>query len=566
MRIISIVYARARALLRNQTGNLSVILALSAIPLTLAMGAGVDFARGLAVHSNMADALDSAALAVGSAATKPGTCSSDGSSSSTTGNGPTGNPTPCASLQQVAQQYFSANFKQDSSADTVGKVSIAIVNQSVTLAVTDNVPTTFLQAADRLMGSTALDNMPVNASSTVVWGQTKLWVSLVLDNTGSMTQTDGTGTSKISALKTAANNLLSTLQSASANPGDVEASIVTFAKLVNVGKSNVNASWIDWTDWQAPPPGAAPSSSVVAGSPCPWTVSSNGFDCVTTPDGSTKANNIPSSGPNPGYICPSVVQTYTSTGSLAGLGGHYFNGCYTTVSTVTQVSSGKNATCSGYSNCSCTGTGKNTVCSQTTITHPWLVNPTSTWNGCIEDRVQNYDTQNTSPSSSGFPAANDDNCPVTSVVPLTYTWSTLTSDITAMTAQGSTNQTIGLVHGWQSITTGLPYSAPSLPANTSQYIILVSDGLNTQDRWYGDGSNQSSQVDTREGLACTAAKAAGIVIYTIYVDLNGTQGSSAALQSCASDPSKYFDLTTSGALITTLNNISEQITNLRVSR
>jgi hypothetical protein len=49
------------------------------------------------------------------------------------------------------------------------------------------------------------------------------------------------------------------------------------------------------------------------------------------------------------------------------------------------------------------------------------------------------------------------------------------------------------------------------------------------------------------------------------VDLNGTQGNSTVLQNCATDSSKYFDLTTSGAIITTLNSIGQQITSLRVS-
>jgi hypothetical protein len=154
-------------------------------------------------------------------------------------------------------------------------------------------------------------------------------------------------------------------------------------------------------------------------------------------------------------------------------------------------------------------------------------------------------------------------------LPATWTtaqWTTLSNEIAAMTAKGSTNQTVGLAHGWQTLTNAGPYGAPALPSNTTQYIILISDGLNTQDRWYGDGSNESSSVNTREGLLCTNAKAAGVIIYTIYVDLNGTQGNSAPLQSCASDSSKYFDLTTSGAIITTLNGIAQQITNLRVSR
>src|SRR5262249_31198768 len=153
------------------------------IPLTLAMGAGVDYARSMTEHANIADALDSAALAVGAAGSKPSSCSSDGSNSAATGNGPAGSPTPCAPLQLLAQKYFNANFKPDSGADTVGKVAINIANQSVVLSVSDTVPTTFLHAADRLMGSTALDSINVHASSTVVWGQTKIWVSIVLDNT-----------------------------------------------------------------------------------------------------------------------------------------------------------------------------------------------------------------------------------------------------------------------------------------------------------------------------------------------------------------------------------------------
>ena len=150
MLTFSSLRAHARSFLKTTSGNLTIILALSAIPLTLALGAGVDYARGIVVHSNMTDALDSAGLAVGAATTKPSACSSDGSNSATTGNGPNGSPTPCASLQQIAQQYFNANFRPDSVADTVGKVNISIANEAVTLSVTDDVPTTFLSSTYRL--------------------------------------------------------------------------------------------------------------------------------------------------------------------------------------------------------------------------------------------------------------------------------------------------------------------------------------------------------------------------------------------------------------------------------
>jgi hypothetical protein len=72
-------------------------------------------------------------------------------------------------------------------------------------------------------------------------------------------------------------------------------------------------------------------------------------------------------------------------------------------------------------------------------------------------------------------------------------------------------------------------------------------------------------VDARMSQTCTNAKAAGIIIYTIFVDLGGTQGNSTVLQNCATDSSKYYDLTTSNAIVTTFNQIGQQITNLRVS-
>ena len=41
------------------------------------------------------------------------------------------------------------------------------------------------------------------------------------------------------------------LKSAATTNGDVYVSIIPFSKDVNVGASNYNASWIDWTAWDA---------------------------------------------------------------------------------------------------------------------------------------------------------------------------------------------------------------------------------------------------------------------------------------------------------------------------
>ena len=200
--------AKMRSFLRSARGNVAMMFAIALIPLMIGAAAGLDFARGMLVRQQMTEALDAAALAVGSS----------------TGLTQT-------SAQTLAQQYFNANFTVDTSAYGVPTVAIPSGGYnstgSVQLTATDNMPTVLMKLA-------GITSLPISTTSTVVWGQTKLWVSLVLDNTGSMTQTDSTGTSKISALQTASHQLLTILQNAASNAGDVQVSIVPFAKLVKV--------------------------------------------------------------------------------------------------------------------------------------------------------------------------------------------------------------------------------------------------------------------------------------------------------------------------------------------
>jgi len=497
----SAVMKRVALFRRSDKANVAMIFGLSLVPLTVAAGTGLDLARGMLVHSELISALDAAALAVGGT---PGLSQTQ--------------------MQSLAQKYFDANYKVDSSYGTPAAVSVTVSGQSIKVSTSDPMPTTLLSVV-------GYRTFTVSAASTVVWGQQKLWVSLVLDNTGSMSQSDShTGTTKISALKTATHSLLNMLQGVATNPGDVQVSITPFARDVKIGSSYANSTWLSWTDWLAAPT-PAPSQSVGPGSNCPYTDNSNGFHCQANPtNGSSTVTTIPSSGTYKGYICPSDNNV-----------GHYYNGCWTS----TSIGSGH------YS-------------------HTWVTNNKSTWGGCVTDRAQNYDVDNTTPtvanSASLMVAENSPSCNQTVLMGLSYNWTTLSSEVDAMAAAGSTNQTIGLVWGWHSQSQGVPFSASALPANTQRIMILLSDGLNTQDRWYGDGSNQSASVDSRMALACTNAKAWGFTIYTVFVDLNGTQGNSTVLQNCASDTSKYFDLTSSDQIISTFNQIGEQITNLRVSQ
>jgi len=185
------------------------------------------------------------------------------------------------------------------------------------------------------------------------------------------------------------------------------------------------------------------------------------------------------------------------------------------------------------------------------------------------DRTQPNDTMNrvSDPANPAtlFPAENSASCPIAAATGLSSDWSALNNAVNGMAANGSTNQAIGLVWGWQALTQGAPMNASATDNDTTKVIILLSDGLNTQDRWYGDGSNQNSNVDNREALACANAKAAGVVIYTLFVDLGGTSGNSAPLLNCATDSSKYFNLTTSGRIVSAFNQIGTELANLHLA-
>jgi Flp pilus assembly protein TadG len=564
---------RVRAFRRSNRGNVAMMFALALVPLMIGAGVGLDYARAMLVRQQMSEALDAAALAVGSS---------------------TG--LDHDSAQTLAQKFFSANYTVDPTAFGTPTITIPATGYtstgSVVINATDPMPTVLV----KLVGITSL---PVTVSSTVVWGQSKLWVALVLDNSGSMAQGDSNG-SKMDALQNASHQLLTIMQNASSNPGDVKVSITPFDQHININKTNVSASWIDWTDWEAPPavPGTNmtygmdnPNSSSPAtvsfaawgpGDNCPFTDANNnrvspfGFQCVSSnSNGAAKVTYIPSSGTYTGYICPGMDYGTSNTDHRS----RYYNGCYTSTkngnNTVTVSSGSSSSSCTGFSNsnCSCTGSNGSRVCKTQKWTHAWVFNAHSTWGGCIMDRdkTNNYDISNTAPSTTakGFPSANPQNCLSATVTPLSYDWTSLGTQIDAMAPNASTNQAIGVAHGWQTLSNSTPYSPGAVPANTSRYIILLSDGLNTEDRWWGDGSEGTTEdgyIDAREKSTCDAAKADGVTIYTIFLDIGGAHGDSAPLQYCATDSTKYFDLTSTSGVVTTFQQIAQQITNVRVSR
>jgi Flp pilus assembly protein TadG len=421
-----------------------MIFALALVPIMGVLGAAVDYSRANAAKSAMQAAIDSTALML----------SKQAAGLTTT------------QLSQQASALFNALFTRTDVGSIVITPSYTTSGGSqLTVTGSGNVSTTFMKVA-------GLSTLAINSSSTVKWGNSRLRVALVLDNTGSMADYN-----KIGALITATNNLLTQLKNAATTNGDVYVSIIPFVKDVNVDPANYNQTWIDWTDWNA-----------------------NNGSCSKS--------------------------RYTSQSS-------------------------------------CLANGK-----------IWTPDNHNTWNGCVTDRgtssapsVLNTDTNVTAPAplvtDTLFPAEQYSPCPQ-AAMGLSYNWSAMTTLVNNMTPGGNTNQAIGLAMGWMSLVGGGPFPAPPPMDPNYQYqqvIILLTDGLNTQDRWYTD----QASIDARQQITCNNIKAAKITLYTVQVNTDGDP-TSTLLQNCASDSSKFFLLTSSSQIVTTFNQIGTSLSSLRVAK
>lgn len=213
---------------------------------------------------------------------------------------------------------------------------------------------------------------------------------------------------------------------------------------------------------------------------------------------------------------------------------------------------------------------------QTTCSNYWPYSCTTTtisksnWQGCVTDRDKSYDVADDTPSGSNAMMYPADFCDMYSpssqakVLGLTSNWTTLNNQINSMQPTGATNITIGAVWGMATLSPSDPFTEAK-PATTPQlkkYMILLTDGDNTKNRWDGDGSNSNPAVDARTTLACTNIKAAGISLYTIRV----MDGNATLLKNCATSPSMYYEVTAASQLSPIFKAIASEISAVRLTQ
>ena len=572
---INAFIGKLRARLHNfragRGGNVLITFALATVPLVGLVGSAVDYSRGNSLKVAIQAAVDATALAL----------SKDANSISD------------SDLQPKADAHFRALFTRPEAKNIqVTAVKTTVGESSITVGATATIDTSF-------MGVFGINQMNVGSSGTVVWGDTKVRVGLVLDLSGSMNSSG-----KIGALKTATTNLLTQLQNSAPTNGDVYVSIVPFDKDVNVDPANRTANWVRWDDgtdlsWDgangtcSKSGGYSPRSVCVAESKCSNTTYTTQSTCVAhgtcSKSGYTTQSTCVAQGTcsQSGYTTQS---TCVAQGTCSKAG-------YTTQSTCVAQGTCSKSTRTTQSTCVAAG-GTWTPATWTPATWTWATwtpytwtavtwTPEShnNWTGCVTDRDQNYDTTNAAvdstipatmaPAEKSKDVLGTTACTV-SMMGLSYNWTALQSKVAAMapaTSFSATNQAIGLQWGFQSLTSA-PFTIPALDPNftTRQVIILLTDGLNTVDRWYPYGvSSSEANINARQAITCANVKAAGITLFTIQVNTTGDP-TSTVLQNCASPDSawpagpKFFVLTSGTAIGTTFDKIAAQLATRRVAR
>ncbi|MEW6642802.1 MAG: pilus assembly protein [Pseudomonadota bacterium] len=439
--VSSFLAATARPFIRHRGGNVAVTFAIVIVPLLGLVGAAIDYSRANHARSAMQAALDATALMLSKDATN----------------------LTATELTAKARSYFNALYNRPEAPNLTFTASYTAQasggGSNVALTASGSLPTDFM----KLAGVPKLD---FNVNATAKWGITRLRVAMALDNTGSMASAN-----KMTALKSAAIDLIDKFAASNKTDGDVYISIVPFAKDVNVGAGNVNQSWLKWS-------GASDT----------WDEN--------------------------------------------------------------------NGTCRYYSGITNKGSCQYQGSTWTPANH-------NTWTGCVTDRDKNYDVTSDAPTSvaTAFPAEQYGACPA-QILPLTNNWTTLKQKIDAMQPAGNTNQGIGLAWAWLSLLQQAPLNAPALDPNY-QYInaiILLSDGDNTQNRY----SSNANSIDARQRTLCTNAKTAGIQIFTIQVNTDGSATSS-VMRDCAS-PGNFYPTTTSSGIADAFVGIYATLTKLRLAQ
>jgi Flp pilus assembly protein TadG len=560
----SALLLRLSGFARDPKGNVAMLFGLAAIPLLICIGAAIDYGRALIVQERMASAADAAGLAIGS----------------WTG-------LTQAQLKAKAQLYFDTNY-QGSAMGTTSPLEVNFDGDNILLSVTANVPTTFMRIAN-------IDHLNMHAQATIAKKERSIELVLVLDTTGSMASGG-----KITALKSAAKQMVATLFEGNDTSSTLKIGVVPFAAAVNIGTAKLNSGWLDKATYTAanatadPIPfedldqvaGMSPLNLYTNGSGSNRLTNRNWAGCVRERSGGTGApyelTDDPPSAATPAtlwapYFAPD------EPGAASPINGSSYSNNYLCDDPAKSWSS-----CSGSATYG-SGSNSGTCVKNASGGAGSAFNCTNTSSASANcDNVRQCLTKKYKDKGvSGTDVGPDFNCPPTAITAMTSTQATVNTAIDALTPKGSTVIPAGLLWGWRVVSPGAPFSEGSA-YNDDKFVkamVLLTDGENDVNQAsnginkssYGafgyaknghlgnvNGSNANATLDAKALAVCSAIKAKDIRLYTIGFQVSNA--SQALLQACATKPDMFYNSPNNSQLAAIFQDIAQGLSELRLAQ
>jgi Mg-chelatase subunit ChlD len=403
--------------------------------------------------------------------------------------------------------------------------------EDITIAVSATVKTTFMHVAN-------IDYIDVGAKTTITKKQRNIELVLVLDTTGSMSSSG-----KITALKSAANQMVNILFDGKSTSDTLKIGVVPFAAAVNIGADKLNSGWLDKTAATVISYEDFKAGVKVLDLYSPGGLSNRSWaGCVRERGGSYElTDDAPSSGTPATLWAPYFAPDEPSSSSYAN--NYLSDGSYS------------GATC---------------------------------YNGSTDnDKRQCYTGKYTAKSVSSTSVGPDFSCPPAKVTALTNFKSTVVAAINALSPKGSTAIPTGLLWGWrvssptQPFTEGVAYDDPKWV----KAMVLLTDGENDVggggngfDKSYysafgfaknghlgsTNGSQAEAQLDSKTTTLCNSIKDKGILLYTIGLQVS--TASQTLLKGCATKLDMFYNSPTGTQLAAIFQDIAQGLSDLRIAK
>ena len=198
------------------------------------------------------------------------------------------------------------------------------------------------------------------------------------------------------------------------------------------------------------------------------------------------------------------------------------------------------------------------------------------WTGYVIDRDQPNDASDALPKTSDpktlYPAVRESQWKamgdIAPIRPLTSVhggkdFRDLTDTVDAMRPRANTNIAIGVAWGLATLSQSEPFTEAAAfgSGNLKKFMVVLTDGENTQNHIDGKVNTNVGKIDARTRLACQAVKDATVTVYTIRL----VSGNAALLRDCASEEKKYFDVKDASQLGPVFQAIAREISATRLT-